>query len=304
MSALATIHGEELEQTVRDLAFPRHFVAEPEANRRAGDYLVERLKALGYSVTITGESRNVVALPAGLSRRARSSSVVGVADPLPWTLVGAHYDTVPGSPGADDNASAVAALLGCAAVASRYLPADAHVCFVAFNREEVQSSGQGLVGSTEFVRDYRPKSGMNVTAVHVLEMVGCTNDVPGSQATPPGLPLKLPDPGNWLGVVGNDRSAALVDTVLARARTYVPGFPVVGLTLPKGAEAHLPVLCRSDHAPFWAARIPALQWTDTAEFRNPRYHGAEDTPDTLDYAFLASVTRLVAACICGPADAR
>ena len=72
---------------------------------------------------------------------------------------------------------------------------------------------------------------------------------------------------------------------------------MLGLKLPPGAEQMLPVLRRSDHAPFWRVGVPALQWTDTAEFRNPHYHGAGDTPETLDYEFLAAVTRVVLACV-------
>jgi Zn-dependent M28 family amino/carboxypeptidase len=274
-----------VEATVRALAFPRDFLSKPAANRRAGEYIAERLRALGYTVAFQGAHRNVVALPGNLQGK-------------PLTLIGAHYDSVSGTPGADDNASAVAGLIACADAVAAH-KADTAVGFVAFNREEEQEDrgGMGLIGSSDFAEKYLPTSGLKIRAVHVLEMIGYRSTTPGSQRTPPGLPITLPATGDFLGVVGNAASASLVDAVLSMGRTYVPDLPVLGLKLPPGAELLLPVLRRSDHAPFWRVDIPALQWTDTAEFRNPHYHSAGDTPETLDYAFLASVTRLVLACV-------
>jgi Zn-dependent M28 family amino/carboxypeptidase len=274
-----------LKATVRALAYPRDFRAESAANRRAGEYIAERLRALGYTVTVQGEHRNIVALPKSLSGRQ-------------LTLIGAHYDSVPGTPGADDNASAVAGLIACAEAVARQEKKPA-VGFVAFNREEEQADrgGAGLIGSSDFVESYLPTSGLEVRAVHVLEMIGYSSARPGSQKTPPGLPIALPDTGDFLGVIGNAASAGLVDRVVSMAKTYVPDLTVLGLKLPPGAEQMLPVLRRSDHAPFWRTGVPALQWTDTAEFRNPHYHGATDTPETLDYGFLAEVTRVVLASV-------
>jgi Zn-dependent M28 family amino/carboxypeptidase len=283
VAALETVTESGVEATVRALSFSRDFLSEPEANRRAGDYVAERLQAFGYTVTVQGEHRNIVALPKNAAGR-------------PLTLIGAHYDSVPGTPGADDNASAVASLIACAEAVAR-LETEPAVGFVAFNREEEQADrgGLGLVGSTDFAESYLPVSGLDVRAVHVLEMIGYRDMSPSSQRTPPGLPISLPDTGDFLGIIGNAASAALVETALGAARTYVPELPVLGLTLPPGAEQFLPVLRRSDHAPFWRAGIPALQWTDTAEFRNPYYHGPADTPETLDYAFFG---------ICDPCRAR
>ncbi|MES2459723.1 MAG: M28 family peptidase [Armatimonadota bacterium] len=284
-AALKAITETSLKATVRTLSYPRDFRAEPTANRRAGEYVAERLRASGFAVTFQGEHRNVVALP----QKAAGKSL---------TLIGAHYDSVPETPGADDNASAVAGLIACAeAVALQ--KRDSAVGFVAFNREEEQADrgGMGLVGSSDFAEQYLPSSGLKIRGVHILEMIGYRSTVTGSQKTPPGLPITLPDTGDFLGIIGNAASASLVDAALSKGRTYVPELPVIGLKLPPGAEQMLPVLRRSDHAPFWRVGIPALQWTDTAEFRNPHYHGAGDTPETLDYAFLAAVTRLVLACV-------
>ncbi len=285
VAALERVTESGVEATVRELSFSRDFLSEPEANRRAGDYIADRLQAAGYKVIVQGEHRNIVALPENAMGR-------------PLTLIGAHYDSVPGTPGADDNASAVAGLIACAeAVAA--LETEAAVGFVAFNREEEQADrgGVGLIGSTDFAESYLPTSKLDIQAVHVLEMIGYRDAAPGSQRTPPGLPILLPDTGDFLGIIGNAASASLVNTALSAAHTYVPDLPVLSLTLPPGAEQLLPVLRRSDHAPFWRMGIPALQWTDTAEFRNPHYHGPEDTQETLDYKFLASVTRAVLASV-------
>ena len=89
----------------------------------------------------------------------------------------------------------------------------------------------------------------------------------------------------------------MASTVLQVARTYWPDFPVLSLKVYAGVEKLLPVLQRSDHAPFWGAGIPAIMWTDTAEFRNKHYHQSTDTPDTLDYDFLRRVSQILIATI-------
>jgi hypothetical protein len=87
----------------------------------------------------------------------------------------------------------------------------------------------------------------------------------------------------------------LVQEVLATAKTYTPELPVYGLKLYAGVERLIPDLARSDQEPFWRVGVPALMWTDTADFRNPHYHQTTDTPDTLDYDFLRRVTQLLVA---------
>ncbi len=138
---------------------------------------------------------------------------------------------------------------------------------------------------------------MFVREAHILEMVGYCDHRPGSQAIPAGLPIQVPDRGDFLGILANQDSTAMASTVLQTARTYWPDFPVLSLKVFAGAEKLLPVLQRSDHAPFWTAGVPAILWTDTAEFRNLHYHQATDTPDTLDYEFLRSVSQILIATI-------
>lgn len=273
--ATESVLESELRSWVAKLSVPRHFLFEPEENERAALWIASRLQGWGYEVQLQGRWRNVIALPK---------------EPAgPITLIGAHYDSVGGCPGADDNASAVAALLGCARVCSAR--ESLSVGFVAFNREE-----DGLLGSRDFVEWLESAGRLKVAQAHVLEMVGYASDAQGTQKLPGGLPVRVPNTGNFLGLLANKDSHHLLDEVLACASTYLPKLTVVGLRVTLGLEKHFPVLLRSDHAPFWAKRIPATMWTDTSEFRNPYYHQPGDKPHTLNYTFLRAVTQLLVAC--------
>ena len=265
-----------LRDWVETLSVPRHFFRESGENRRIALWLHDTLKSWGYDVGFHGQSRNVIAAPPDLSG--------------PALLIGAHYDSVPGCPGADDNASAVATMLAVALACGARVP----VVFAAFNREE-----DGLIGSREFVAETLPTLPWSVRAAHILEMVGYATNSPGSQRIPDGLPklpITLPTVGNFLGLLANGNSVAFLRDAVAMARGSLSALPVVGLEVRLGLERFLPVLKRSDHVPFWEKKIPAMMWTDTAEFRNPHYHLASDTADTLNYDFLHTVSALCAAC--------
>lgn len=201
-------------------------------------------------------------------------------------LLGAHYDSVPDTPGADDNGSAVAACLECAKHCREQ--AIGAAMFVFFNREE-----DGLLGSTEFVEHLTSQSIWNVAEAHIFEMVGFCTRARGSQRLPPGLPaVAAPDVGDFLALLANQRSNAIAEQLLTLTASYLPELRVLALKMYLGIERFFAHLHRSDHAPFWQAGIPSLMWTDTSEFRNPHYHQASDTPETLDYDFLAHVARL------------
>ncbi len=277
VDALASVTEAELLGAVHDLAKPRHMLRQRAENHRAAQHIADMLEAHGYAVEIEGELRNVVAMPRG---------------PIdaPLILVGAHYDSVPGTPGADDNASGIAAMLAAARALALLEPAPP-VAFVAWNGEE-----DGLLGSVDFVAHPRSPGSASIGAVHVLEMVGYASHEPGSQRMPLAVP-GAPDVGDFIGLIGNQRSNHLVELAARQAEAVVPELPVVGLKVYLGLEGWLPVLHRSDHAPFWRAKIPAMLWTDTAELRNPNYHRATDTPDTLDYGFMRRVTQLVIATV-------
>ena len=218
------------------------------------------------------------------------------ADPdLPLLVVGAHYDTVAGSPGADDNASAVAALLELARWLGPRLDAApaprARLQLAAYDLEEY-----GLIGSAAHARRLT-SAGTPLAGMIALEMLGFTDPRPGGQRLPPALAGIYPDTGDFIGVDGNEASAALVQAVAGAMRT-VPGLPVQHLAVP-GDGRILPDTRRSDHASFWDRGLPALMITDTSNFRNPHYHQPSDRPETLDYAFLAQVTRGVCAAVWG-----
>jgi Zn-dependent M28 family amino/carboxypeptidase len=277
LKVLNSVSETYLYELVKQISIPRHFKAQPQNNRRIARFLTQQLQSIGYQTESQGRFANILTVPKNSS--------------TPCILVGAHYDSVPQTPGADDNASACAALLACAKAVAEYAP-QTPVCFVAFNREE-----DDLMGSKDFVKSCLTKNKIKIARAHILEMVGYCQHTPNSQIVPQGLPVSLPNIGNFLGIIGNSNSNTLVDATLKKAKTYLPAFPVVGLKVFLGLENVFSVLKRSDHAPFWQAKIPALMWTDTAEFRNPNYHWHTDTPETLDYTFLRQVTQLLISCV-------
>jgi Zn-dependent M28 family amino/carboxypeptidase len=279
---LETINERQLREWVERISVPRHFGAEPEQNRATAKWIHSFFDSMGLRVERQGKFCNIVALP-----ETDFDEVI---------LIGAHYDSVPMCPGADDNGSAVAAMLGCAAACSLWRPA-LPIVFVAFNCEE-----DGLKGSQDFAESYLPKATFVVQCAHVLEMVGYASSKPGSQRVPTGLPIKISDKGDFLGLLANGRSSTVMDFVLRRVGSYVPELPVMGLNVKLGLEKYFPVLSRSDHAPFWMQKIPAVMWTDTSEFRNHNYHRHTDTPDTLNYQFLRQVTQLLTACVIQQAE--
>ena len=273
---LAEISSASLRSFVEALAFPRHFFAEPAANRRARDMLLRLSSGFGYEPFLQGEHDNIVMTSPGPADRPR-------------LLLGAHYDSVPRTPGADDNASALSVCLECARLIQRHRIPSAMIVF--FNREE-----DGFLGSKEFVAQLQKQAAYRVREAHIFEMVGYRDRRPKSQRMPPGLPpLPVPDTGDFLGLLANQGSNAIAEEMLDLAACYTPELRVFGLKVFLGMERFFGDLNRSDHTPFWQAGIPAIMWTDTSEFRNPHYHGTSDTPDTLDYEFMSDVAKLALA---------
>lgn len=205
------------------------------------------------------------------------------AEARAYYVVGAHYDSVPFSPGADDNASAVAVLIELA----RRLPGlnlRVPVKLVAFTLEESPAFMTGHQGSRVYL-GRRLAAGDRIAGAMVLEMVGYTAP---SQRYPPVLRFAgYPASGHFIGVIGNWRSRALGRAVLRGFRAN-PALPVEKLFVPCNGWV-LPATRLSDHAAFWDAGLPALMITDTAFFRNPHYHRASDTVDTLDFGFMAGL---------------
>ena len=201
-------------------------------------------------------------------------------DEEPVVILGAHFDSVVGTPGADDNASGVAVLLESARLLSQ-LSSATPVLFCAFNLEELN-----MIGSSAFARKITA-AGIKVELMISLEMVGYTDSRPGSQKLPAGLGRFYPDRGDFIGVVGNWQSNALMHKFAGGMR-QVANLPVETLSVP-GKGALIPAVRLSDHAPFWDLGYPALMITDTSFYRNPHYHGATDSIETLDIDFMAKV---------------
>lgn len=262
-----------LRTTLSIITIPRHYEAEPENNRKVASFIETEFKSFGLSTIRQGKYDNIVA-----------SSLSNPADAE--ILIGAHYDSVPRCPGADDNGSAVAGLLGAAKILTYYgnLP----ITYVAFNREE-----DGFLGSLDFVRNYLIPRGSKLKVAHILEMLGYTSKVPGSQSVPEGLPIDLGQYGDFIGIVMNDTSNHFADDIIQIAEKYSADLPVKTLQVFQGLENQATHLLRSDHSAFWSENISATMWTDTSEFRNPNYHKPTDTIDTLDYEFLKNVTMLL-----------
>jgi Zn-dependent M28 family amino/carboxypeptidase len=263
---LPSLDQHYLQEIVGRLSFPRVFGTTE--NARAEGIVAGEFDKISGECFSVGMSRN---LCSGDPETAR-------------ILIGAHYDSVPDTPGADDNASAVAVMLAVA----RFLGPRNDILYVAFNGEEC-----GLIGSREFMEQMSSRM-QQLEKVHVLEMVGYRDRRPDSQKNP--IPhLQTPTTGDFLGLVANH--AGLIDHLIHQAGRI--DVPVVGLALPEGMPLAAirqisPHLLRSDHAVFWEQQIPAVMWTDTSEFRNPNYHKATDTPDTLDYDFMAEIAGFLA----------
>ena len=197
-------------------------------------------------------------------------------------VIGAHYDSAGYAPGADDNASGVAALLE---LARRFkdVKTKRTLRFVAFVNEEPPHFQTQAMGSWQYARRCRERK-ENVVAMLSLETIGYYDDRPGSQQYPPPLDAFYPSRGNFIGFAANLGSRALVNrcTRAFRANARVPA---ESAALPEA----IPQIGWSDQWSFWQFGYKALMVTDTAPFRNPHYHTTRDTPETLDYERLAMV---------------
>lgn len=200
-------------------------------------------------------------------------------------VVGAHYDTARGTPGANDNGSGVAALLELARDERFDRSGRRSLRFVAFANEEPPHFKKRHMGSLAYARRCRER-GEKIVAMWSLETMGYYSDEPGSQKYPWPLAAFYPTTGNSVAFVGNLRSRDLVRRSIASFRRG-SSFPSEGGAFP----ALLPGVGWSDHWSFWKAGYPAVMVTDTAPFRYPHYHTANDTPDKLDYVRLACVVR-------------
>jgi hypothetical protein len=211
-------------------------------------------------------------------------------------LIGAHYDSVAGTVGADDNASAVAVQLETArqvtALRGRK-DLDVAVVFVSFALEEPPAYGTRFMGSRVYAEQARRRN-ERIDAMLCLEMVGYTCPEPGCQSYPfPLMFLGYPKEGNFIGIVGNFDSRGLTRALFESFKKN-HGLPVIKLTVPFNGWV-MPAVRLSDHASFWDEGFKAVMITDSAFYRNPHYHLASDMMDTLDYRFMAEVVENVVA---------
>jgi hypothetical protein len=295
-------------------------------NPRSTNDLAHRLFQITRALSI--EERNILNNPAGLDRAAdfieeffrrcglvvsRQSFAVGGVDchnieaihpdfigtSKPHWILGAHYDSAPGTPGADDNSSAVAILLETARLLCESDSAPRDIRFVAWTNEEPPHFLNESMGSRIHARFCR-ENGDNLQGMICLESLGYFTNKPNSQELPTitGMPEATlahirsrgiePTVGNYLVLCGDDKSEAFLDRF---DTLFSPGLamPAVSLVMP---EMRL-----SDQLCYWDEGFPAIMVTDTALFRNPNYHRHTDTIETLDFEAMASITRqLLSAC--------
>lgn len=246
----------------------------------AAEFVERELIDAGYNVvrqTYLAGGQEVANIIAELPGDTRCDEIV---------LVGAHYDTVETTPGADDNASAVAVMIEVARLFRNRKPRRT-VRFVSFACEEPPHFHSGEMGSQVYARECRAH-GEAIRGMLCLEMVGYYTSEVGSQQIPPSIPSVfhplLPRRGNFLAAVGNLRSWKLL-WQFRRGFKKAVRFPLLSLALPESIHE----IRLSDNSSFWDQGYPALMLTDTSFLRNPNYHLASDLPETLDYDRMAQV---------------
>ncbi|QOY91419.1 M20/M25/M40 family metallo-hydrolase [Paludibaculum fermentans] len=256
----------------------RNLSFKPRQLEQAAAFIETALKNAGYS----SESQRYKVGAA--SARNVEAVVTGSFIPREIVVVGAHYDSVADSPGADDNASGVAVVLALAREFASTKPRRT-VRFVGFTNEESPYFWTDDMGSLVYAKRCR-QQGDNVVAMLSVESVGFFSESAASQRYPVGLGLIYPSKGDFLAFVGDLKSRPLLHAVMREFRGPA-ALPSVGASLPNA----VPGAGWSDHWSFWQQGFPAIEVTDTAPYRNPNYHTPMDTPDRLDYVRLARVTR-------------
>jgi Zn-dependent M28 family amino/carboxypeptidase len=252
-------------------------VGRPDALHAAADYIETVWRSQDYEVVPQHY------LAHGVDCANLEVTRPGDRHPEEILLVGAHYDTVAGSAGADDNASGVAALLEIARHFATRRPA-CTLRFVAFVNEEPPFFYWRQMGSMVYAKAAR-RRGDGISLMISLEMLGCYDDRRGSQRYPPLFRWFYPDRGNFIAFVSNLRSRRALRRLVAAFRSH-SSFPTEHLA----TLGIVPGVSWSDHLAFWRQGYRALMVTDTAFYRNPWYHTAFDTPERLDYERMARVT--------------
>src|SRR5215469_9726505 len=251
-------------------------LSKPGTLEATADYIKKSLEQAGYSVTEQSysiQNHQVLNLEAKLSGSDAGGETV---------VVGAHYDSVQGSPGANDNASGVAAVLELAHLLRGFTPRKA-IRFAFFVNEEPPYFQTESMGSVVYAKQLHADR-VPVSAMISIETIGYYSELLGSQKYPDLLGLLYPKRGNFIGFVGNPSSRNLLHAVVRQFRETT-SFPSEGIAAPES----WPGVGWSDHWSFWQANYPAVMVTDTALFRYPYYHTAQDTENRVDFARMSRV---------------
>ena len=249
----------------------------PSALHAAEDYIRGTWRDQGYEVVSQEYTVN------GVRSANLEITRPGVVRPDEIILIGAHYDSVRGSPGANDNGSGVAAMLELSRLAAGIESAST-LRFVAFVNEEPPFFFFGQMGSMHYARAAR-RRGDDIRIMISLETIGFYSDVPGSQSYPFLFRYFFPDRANFIGFVSNFRSRRVLRR-LAQAYRAAAQFPMEHVA----TFAAIPGVAWSDHLSFWRQRYRAVMITDTAFYRYPWYHTSDDTAEKLNYPEFARMT--------------
>lgn len=259
---------------------------QPSAQAKARAYIQTEFEKAGYAVKLHPYySQRLYYVKDGTEFFNIEATLGSGTNPANGVLlIGAHYDTAPGTRGADDNASGVAVLLEVARLLKDQ-PLDREVRFVAFGTEEPPAFGTQNMGSYRYARKLRTE-GTPVAGLINLEMLGYFNPKKGSQLYPPFLHLFFPDDGNFIAIVANFSSRSFFKSVTG-AWPDIKGLPMKKGLLP----VFLSGVTLSDHLNFWNEGFQAVMVSDTAFFRNPHYHENSDTAEKLNYEKMAGITQ-------------
>lgn len=248
----------------------------PDAYAAAAAYIEDEFRQMGYEPVRQDYEAG------GMTCANIIAEIPGGAKADEILIVGAHYDSIPGCPAANDNASGVAGVL----VLARMLHDSQHartIRFIAFANEEMPYFHSDAMGALVYARACKAR-GENLVGMISLETIGYYSDERGSQRYPAPLDLLYPDVGNFIAFVGNVQSRSFVQEMIGGFREHA-AFPSEGAALPEGT----PGINLSDHWAFWEMGYEAIMISDTAPFRYPHYHTPQDTPDKLDFPRLAVV---------------
>ena len=244
------------------------------ALNQAADYIESEFRSYGYEpqresfIADSEEVSNIYAEIEGTNQEV--------------VIIGAHYDTVPGSPGANDNTSGIAAMLELARL-HRHEKSRPTIRFIAFVNEEQPYFLTPMMGSQVHAERSSQKK-EEIICMFSLETIGYYTNVPNSQRYPFPFSMFYPSEGNFIGFVANLKSRPELNRAITAFRSKAR-INSEGLAAPRAIAD----INRSDQVSFWRIGAPAIMITDTANYRYSQYHLPTDTPEVVHYPELAKV---------------